>query len=105
MVASDKYADFLANEGRVLMTLRAAPHRNLPTLIGCQDPGASADTESGFLFFNPMFGDLYAEARAPRYVHILAFDSGHRARSAPSPRPLHAERYALVEYAFIVCVC
>lgn len=60
------YARFLQNEGRVLVALRAAPHRNLPTLVACRDPGSSDDTGNGFVFFNPMYGDLYSEARAPR---------------------------------------
>lgn len=60
------YAKFLQNEGRVLVTLRAAPHRNLPTLVACRDPGSSDDTGNGFVFCNPMYGDLYGEARAPR---------------------------------------
>ena len=65
-VPPGSYARFLQNEGRVLVTLRAAPHRNLPTLVACRDPGSSDDTGNGFVFFNPMYGDLYGEARAPR---------------------------------------
>ena len=65
-VPAGTYDRFLLNEGRVLIKLRASPHRNLPTLVACRDPGSSDDTGDGFVFSNPMYGDLYSEVRAPR---------------------------------------
>lgn len=66
VVDPENYADFLQHEGRVLMILRSAPHRNLPSLVACRDPGNAENSGNGHIFFNPMFGDLYSEARAPK---------------------------------------
>lgn len=48
------------------MVLRKNPHPNLPMLVACQDPGKGANTDDGFVFFNPVFGDLYENARVTR---------------------------------------
>lgn len=66
VVDPENYSDFLQHEGRVLMILRSAPHRNLPSLVACRDPGNAENSGNGHIFFNPMFGDLYSEARAPK---------------------------------------
>lgn len=69
IIPSTQYAEFLQREGRVLAVLRSAPHRNLPTLVGCADPdpnggaGAGAGHEDGHLFLNPLYGNLYSEAQ------------------------------------------
>lgn len=65
-VSPQHYQEYLQREGRVWMTLRRHPHPNLPMLVACQDPGKGQNTEDGFVFFNPVYGDLYADTRSIR---------------------------------------